>query len=325
MKQPQYSPQEALERVKLMMKYDTSKTLNENKKVIFEQVSVNTAGSTALGAGAGALAAGTGIGASIATGAAMGTAIPVPIVGTAIGALVGLGVGILTTWAANKDSNAEGFKKLMEVCKAPGAAKLVKQLSNSDIRSIAYAIEDSKGDWNDDEDTIAAELQKIPTIGDLCAVDRKVPGGLYEFLDNLTDDPDEWRIFTRPIEGMIEDSEILLTPEEQGEEGKEGGENTKKTEEKKKSGTGSGGYKVCTGGIYSMGCKTEPSGPIGKVQGCLGGLVVDGKYGPKTNAKLKELGYNSFKDSDIDTICNKIEVQPEVSGEDVTIDPNNWG
>jgi hypothetical protein len=39
MVQPQYSPQEALERVKLMMKYDTSKTLNENREIIFEQAS----------------------------------------------------------------------------------------------------------------------------------------------------------------------------------------------------------------------------------------------------------------------------------------------
>lgn len=37
MVQPQYSPQEALERVKLMMKYDSSKTLNENREIIFEQ------------------------------------------------------------------------------------------------------------------------------------------------------------------------------------------------------------------------------------------------------------------------------------------------
>ena len=35
--QPKYNPQEALDRIKLMMKYDTSKTLNENKKVIEEQ------------------------------------------------------------------------------------------------------------------------------------------------------------------------------------------------------------------------------------------------------------------------------------------------
>jgi hypothetical protein len=37
MVQPQYNPQEALERVKLMMKYDTSKTLNENREIITEQ------------------------------------------------------------------------------------------------------------------------------------------------------------------------------------------------------------------------------------------------------------------------------------------------
>tara|TARA_B110000503_G_scaffold138607_1_gene225136 strand:+ start:137 stop:670 length:534 start_codon:yes stop_codon:yes gene_type:complete len=37
MVQPQYNPQESLERVKLMMGYDMSKTLNENKNIIFEQ------------------------------------------------------------------------------------------------------------------------------------------------------------------------------------------------------------------------------------------------------------------------------------------------
>jgi hypothetical protein len=38
MKQPEYSPLEALERIKLMMKYDMSKTLNENKEVIKEPI-----------------------------------------------------------------------------------------------------------------------------------------------------------------------------------------------------------------------------------------------------------------------------------------------
>ena len=32
MKQPNYSPQEALERVKLMMGYDANKTLTENRQ-----------------------------------------------------------------------------------------------------------------------------------------------------------------------------------------------------------------------------------------------------------------------------------------------------
>ena len=37
MVQPQYSPQEALDRIKLMMKYDLSKTSKENKKVVSQQ------------------------------------------------------------------------------------------------------------------------------------------------------------------------------------------------------------------------------------------------------------------------------------------------
>lgn len=37
MVQPKYSPQEALEKIKLMMNYDSSKTSTENKKVVSEQ------------------------------------------------------------------------------------------------------------------------------------------------------------------------------------------------------------------------------------------------------------------------------------------------
>jgi hypothetical protein len=42
MVQPKYSPEEALQRVKLMMNYDLSKTSTENKKVIKEQVQNNS-------------------------------------------------------------------------------------------------------------------------------------------------------------------------------------------------------------------------------------------------------------------------------------------
>jgi hypothetical protein len=40
MVQPKYSPEEALNRVKLMMSYDMGKTLNENREIIFEQESL---------------------------------------------------------------------------------------------------------------------------------------------------------------------------------------------------------------------------------------------------------------------------------------------
>jgi hypothetical protein len=72
----------------------------------------------------------------------------------------------------------------------------------------------------------------------------------------------------------------------------------------------------CT--IYSIGCKTDVTGAIGQVQECLG-LVVDGKYGPKTETKLQELGYNSFTDADIEMICNR----QSSGGDNTQPDTNN--
>ena len=47
MVQPKYSPEEALQRAKLMMGYDTRKTLKENKEIIFEQSTAGEASSIA--------------------------------------------------------------------------------------------------------------------------------------------------------------------------------------------------------------------------------------------------------------------------------------
>lgn len=298
MVQPKYSPQEALERIKLMMNYDSSKTLNENKKVIFEQSYIDP---SAVGAGAVTAAAGAYAGAAIGTGI-------FPIAGTAIGALVGLGLGALGNWATSADKGEDAFRRVMEACNASGASKLVPKLSKTEVRNIAYKIEDAKGYWNDDEDAIVSALMEIPTVADLCAVDKKIAGGLAEFLDNLTDDPEEWKMFTRPLEGIIEDSEIMLTPEEA--EDSDGGTTPPPNK--------TGGYKDCSG-TYTLGCKSEA---IRKVQGCLG-LVTDGKFGPKTQAALTAKGFTSFTDADVDKICGKTtEVDPEISGEEERISVN---
>ena len=170
--------------------------------------------------------------------------------------------------------------------------------------------------WNDDEDAIVSALNKIPTVASLCAVDKKVTGGLAEFLDDLTDSPDEWKMFTRPLEGIIEDSEVILTPEEQKKSGgvKKGGV--------KKGGSKTGGYKPCSG-TYKFGCKSDT---IAKVQACIGGLTPDGKFGPKTKAALSAKGVTSFTDADVTKICEKTTtvVEPEISGETpADIDPSN--
>jgi hypothetical protein len=296
MVQPNYSPEEALHRVKLMMSYDSKKTLTENKQIIEEQtagsVDPTLVGNTLAGAGIGATMAGGGIAAATAAGASFGSVFPV--VGTAVGALAGLGLGMLASWASNHDKGEAGFRQLISACSAKGASRLVPKLSKSEIRQIAYSIEDAKGQWNDDEDAIVSALTKIPTVADLCAVDKKVSGGLAEFLDDLTDSPDEWKMFTRPLEGMIEDTEIVLTPEEQKKGGVSGGG--------KSGGKKSGGYKPCSG-TYTYGCKTAPDGVIGKVQSCIGGLTPDGKFGPKTKKALADKGITSFTDADVTKIC----------------------
>jgi hypothetical protein len=58
----------------------------------------------------------------------------------------------------------------------------------------------------------------------------------------------------------------------------------------------------------------------------LGGLVVDGKFGPRTQEILKSKGYpNGFTDADVSKICKvaPVEVEPEVGGEELTIDAGN--
>jgi hypothetical protein len=305
---------EALERALLLMKYDSKKTLTENKQTIFEQPdSVTNLGSVGLGA----IGAGTGFvaGSAVATGAAMGTTV-FPVVGTAVGALLGLGLGALGYWMSNKDRGADGFKQIMEGCNTKEYTKLVPQLSKSEIRSIAYSIEDSKGTWDDDEDMIIAELQKIPTVADLCAVNMKIPGGLYKFLDDLTDDPAEWKLFLRPITGMIEDTEMALTPAEQEKadvdvkDGKKGGGS---------SAANIMSYKLCTG-KYVEGCKSPR---IKELQNCLGTSYTgrnDIYFGKLTQAALKANGYeNGVTDADIDKICNKEIDSPVVDSDSLNV------
>jgi hypothetical protein len=305
---------EALERALLLMKYDSKKTLTENKQTIFEQPdSVTNLGSVGLGA----IGAGTGFvaGSAVATGAAMGTTV-FPVVGTAVGALLGLGLGALGYWMNNKDRGADGFKQIMEGCNTKEYTKLVPQLSKSEIRSIAYSIEDSKGTWDDDEDMIIAELQKIPTVADLCAVNMKIPGGLYKFLDDLTDDPAEWKLFLRPITGMIEDTEMALTPAEQEKadvdvkDGKKGGGS---------SAANIMSYKLCTG-KYVKGCKSPR---IKELQNCLGTSYTgknDIYFGDLTQAALKANGYeNGVTDADIDKICNKEIDTPVVDDDSLNV------
>lgn len=87
----------------------------------------------------------------------------------------------------------------------------------------------------------------------------------------------------------IDDTTVAPPEDTKGEkkssEEKKGGEEKKNDSSKKSTGS----YKYCADFPFVKFCSNKAV--IGKVQECLGGLKTDGFFGPKTEAKLKEKGY----------------------------------
>lgn len=331
MVQPKYNPQESLERIKLMMNYDTSKTLNENRELINEEYhwllpnGTVTAGSALVGKipkGARAfssLAAARTAAAALSTGgaAAAGGGLSLASVGAAAtvalpwiaGAAV---VGGLGYWLYDSINNgmptAAKVESFLNSCSTQ--SKNLKQVaSDAQITSAAEKINASIEGLGTNEDDIKSAIESMGNVADLCALKTKYDaryGSLYEDLDGDIDGTD-WKTYVwAPMQTIIEKSAEKIEEVKPKKEDNGGG--------------GSGGYKACKG-TYSMGCISDV---ISTVQSCVG-LVTDGKYGPKTNAKLKELGYNSFSDADVDKICNKQSSPekpetPEIDGEEITVD-----
>ena len=332
MVQPKYNPQESLERIKLMMNYDTSKTLNENRELINEEYhwllpnGTVTAGSAlvgkipkgarafsslaaartaaaALSTGGAAAAGAGGIGSSIA-------ALATNPIGWAIGGTIA--AGALGYWLYDSINNgmptAAKVESFLNSCSSQ--SKNLKQVaSDAQITSAAEKINASIEGIGTNEDDIKSAIESMGNVADLCALKTKYDaryGSLYEDLDGDIDGTD-WKTYVwAPMQTIIEKSAEKIEEVKPKKEDNGGG--------------GSGGYKACKG-TYSMGCISDV---ISTVQSCIG-LVTDGKYGPKTNAKLKELGYNSFSDADVDKICNKQSSPekpetPEIDGEEITVD-----
>jgi hypothetical protein len=116
------------------------------------------------------------------------------------------------------------------------------------------------------------------------------------------------------------DDEVLAVPEDMPEEEPtdSGGAGTD-------GGGGGGSYKNCTDFPFIKYCKNPK---IAEVQGCLGGLVVDGKLGPKTEAALENAGYGTdISEDDYNKIiqkCKGVQPSPEKEpGLDTTSDMSN--
>ena len=318
MVQPKYSPEEALQRIKLMMEYDSSKTLDENKKVISEQDYLT---GTAIGTGAAAAAGaatGAGIGAKglAAMGAASSTAIGggAQAVGTALGAKTAaaaltIGGGViagaaalaltpLVVWYMDKDNAKPKVERMMQYCTSDATKiqKIERGVSDSEIRNLSDQLYDAMEGIGTDESAVYGAFKSLKTVSDFCALvtrfnkDYGSEGDLMEWLDDDFDQTSEWMQIFRPLRDIVEDTLLSIKDEGDGE----------KQDDGKRTG---GGYKPCSG-TYSKGCKSDT---IAKVQGCLG-LVTDGKFGPKTQAALSGKGFTTFTDSDVTKICEKTNV-----------------
>lgn len=290
MVQPKYSPEEALQRMKLLMKYDTSSTLTENTNKLKPNLN------EAL------------------------FAIPWLVKAFTVGASA---VG-LTNWISNLVSgSADAFTKtkgFFQGCNTE-YVKLKPTQSSAEHAQAANAIYDAvtrKGflgiGQDTDESAIKQALSSMTTVADLCAMAKKytIHGDLYEDLDGDLDGAEfrdvVWKNIAPQIMQAQEDLEKAGAEPVTGDDKKDGS---------KKTGTGGSKWRTdCT--TYTVGCKTDRNGPIGQVQKCIG-ATQDGLFGKRTLEKLKEKGYTSFTDADVNKICSKTTTKPTSDEEDVDV------
>jgi gas vesicle protein len=227
---------EELQKALLLMKYDSNKTLSENKQTTSEQYTAPAvaAGATGAGLAAGATAAGilpgtasvaglgtvglTGVGAAAE---AVGAALGIGITGGAavVGGAAALAVAPLVYWLVTKDKSANKVKKMFEMCssKSTEIAKLPRKLGNTDLRDMTDNITDAIEDMGTDEEKLFAQFKRLEsgTASDFCALvkyynSNSDSGDLYDDLDSDIDSDTEWNQIFRPIRNCVEDSLLSL-------------------------------------------------------------------------------------------------------------------
>ena len=296
MVQPKYSPEEALEKMKLMMKYDSSKTLNENIESTKQPIN--------------------------------------EIAFLAVPWLIGYGtaaVAAIGTWIYNVQGGGDAFSKAQTFF--AGCSSLDKNLKplqgKGDHREAADSIYNAIQGMGTDEDAIKGAISSMETVADLCAMYKyynKTYGDLYDDLDSDLDGESFRRYVWSSIAPIVDDAEEDLekTKEEEGKKKDDGKEVVKKGEYKSK-------YTPCTPGKYVRGCKSEV---VRKVQACLKQAPKHqtGNFGPITQGNLQKLGKgfeNGFTDADVATICQTETVEKlgddfesQTLGQDMASDTN---
>lgn len=213
MKQPQYNPKEALLRAKLLMNYDSKKTLTEN---IEEQMSAAAlAGKAALAnaAAGGTAAAGGATTGTVSALTSWPSAMSLIASPAAAGVTVLAAVGMALYWAYRNADNEGALAKTVEACKtgamsAGDEKKLVQDsLLGKDehikISREIYAAIEGEGTWNDiiglgklgglgtNEEQIFNAFERLSkgNAADICGVVFEYQGP--NFVDDLAEDLDE--------------------------------------------------------------------------------------------------------------------------------------
>ena len=353
MVQPKYSPKEAMERVKLMMGYDLSKTLTENQtriKPLVEQMdSIDTATEKSV----------KKILDSCTTRPKVEGTLDAASIASAFNRAFEYYLGTDDSlWRAQKEKMAKGnFDDLCNIKRefedlgyGNFAQALVSDLDDEELAELMEAFSAMK--YRTDKEAklaVASTEQKninwfkstFPCIFDS---DGNVDQQVYKNANNYVyilikgTSGKQYQVFA---DGRVKKTDGTSTGKKISCNGSKVTFVTESVQKKKiseqidDSGLDGGGgqqqqqqtkvvkqsqYKVCTD-EYTMYCKS-PS--IKRVQECLnqsnvgGTIVVDGAWGPGTNKKLRAVAPEfrfGFSEDDIDKICEI------ASGEDIELKP----
>lgn len=317
--QENLTPKEALERAKLLMKYDTRKTLTENQE---SQKTLNEIAPLVFAA--------------------------LPWVSSAGAALVG-------KWIYDANASSGSWAKtnaFFEGCSS--VMSKLKPTSGVNHREAANNIYTAIDGAGTDEDAVLSALESMKTPADLCELQRVYNLKYGDFLDDLDSDFDGASVtkyIWAPIADIIDANPLPPTPVPEPEpvtnerqkninnmwcsvkngvivapgssqNGKKWSdyetefsvtsseldlakascpkEDSDKDTDKVKKKKTAFVWKTDCSPNYKQGCKSDK---IAEAQRCLG-LTDDGKFGPKTQNKLAQKGFpNGFSDSDIPKIC----------------------
>jgi len=190
---PKYSPEEALQRMKLMMEYDSSKTLSENEKLLKEDSTGwerGLAGAGTVGATAGGAFGGFKAGAAIGSvGGPLGA-----VIGGGLGAILGiLGMNAWLSGDATEEKKIQEFLKACDSTDARAKKYITKSSMNpTDQAALAKVFAKAVnyqtlwifGGTDDSEETgwraMTSKLEKDGSFGDVCAIREMYGGSKFE-------------------------------------------------------------------------------------------------------------------------------------------------